>query len=190
MTIFDKAIVFATEKHSGKTRKKSALPYIIHPLEAAVIAATMTDDEEVLAAAVLHDTVEDTDATIKDIKKHFGARIASLVASETENKRKGIDPKNSWTIRKEETLQELKESDDPAVKIVWLSDKLANMRAVYRAWKTEGNNVWSSFHQSDPARQAWYYRTACDLLSELKEHDAWIEYRDIVETVFADIKAE
>ena len=54
MTILDEAILFAAEAHSGACRKGSRVPYILHPLEAAAIAAAMTDDLEVLAAAVLH----------------------------------------------------------------------------------------------------------------------------------------
>lgn len=187
MTLLENAIVFAVEKHSGKTRKKNPSPYILHPLEALNIAASLTDDEEVLAAAVLHDTVEDTDATPEDILTLFGPRVAALVASETENKRKGTDPKLSWKIRKEESLSELKDSTDPGVKVLWLSDKLSNMRSFYRLWKKEKHGLWSSFHQKDPAQQAWYYRTVRELLAELKDTDAYREYNELVDTVFEDI---
>ena len=69
MDIFDEAVRFAVEKHSGQTRKMSAAPYVLHPLEVASIVGTMTDDKETLAAAVLHDTVEDTDATLDEIRE-------------------------------------------------------------------------------------------------------------------------
>ena len=68
MTLFDDALLFAVEKHSGAVRKKSTLPYIVHPIEVATIAATLTEDPEVLAAAVRHDTVEDTGATAEEIE--------------------------------------------------------------------------------------------------------------------------
>ena len=69
MDIFDKAIVFATEAHSGSFRKGTKAPYIAHPMEAAAIVATMTNNKNVLTAAVLHDVVEDTDCTIDNIKE-------------------------------------------------------------------------------------------------------------------------
>ena len=69
MDILDKAIVFATKAHSGSFRKGTTTPYIVHPMEASAIVATMTDDKIILAAAVLHDVVEDTDYTIDDIVK-------------------------------------------------------------------------------------------------------------------------
>jgi len=187
MTLFDEAIQFAVEKHSGAIRKRESAPYILHPLETAVIAGSMTSDEEVLAAAVLHDTVEDTDATLEEIEARFGARIAELVASETEDKREGAPASETWRIRKEESLEELKKAEDPAVKILWLGDKLSNMRSFYRAWKISGDVIWESFNQKDPAQQAWYYRSIDSLLSELKGYEAWQEFHSLVETVFAGV---
>ena len=81
-TILDKAIEFATQAHAGQVRKGTSIPYILHPLEAAAICATVTDDLEVLSAAVLHDVVEDTSATVDKIEQQFGARVATLVAGE------------------------------------------------------------------------------------------------------------
>ncbi len=81
MTLFDEAIRFAAEKHSGMLRKQEGIPYILHPMEVAVIVGTLTGDEEVLAAAVLHDTVEDTDTTPEELLRRFGPRGAALVAS-------------------------------------------------------------------------------------------------------------
>ncbi|MBR5381288.1 MAG: bifunctional (p)ppGpp synthetase/guanosine-3',5'-bis(diphosphate) 3'-pyrophosphohydrolase, partial [Oscillospiraceae bacterium] len=151
MTLFDQAIVFAVQAHSGMMRKRESVPYILHPMEVASIAGTITSEEEVLAAAVLHDTVEDTGTTIGEIAEKFGPRVASIVASETENKRHDLPPSETWHIRKEESLRELKAAEDVAVKIVWLSDKLANMRAFYRIWRISGNSFWKDFNQPDPA---------------------------------------
>ena len=122
MDIFDRAVAFAVQAHSGMTRKTEPTPYILHPLEVACIAATMTDDRDVLAAAVLHDTVEDTSVTAADIEEEFGPRVAGLVASETEDKRTERPPAETWRIRKEESLRVLEESGDINVKILWLSE--------------------------------------------------------------------
>lgn len=85
--LLDKAIVFATREHEGQYRKGTKIPYILHPLEAAAIVGTMTTDDELIAGAVLHDVVEDTETTVEDIRELFGERVAQLVASESENKR-------------------------------------------------------------------------------------------------------
>ena len=66
--LLDRAIVFATKAHSGTLRKKDGIPYILHPMEVASIAGGITTDVEVLTAALLHDTVEDTDVTLDTIK--------------------------------------------------------------------------------------------------------------------------
>ncbi len=184
MTEFEEAICFAVEAHSGVTRKRESTPYILHPLEAAVIVGTMTSDSEVLAAAVLHDTVEDTDTTIEEIEARFGLRVAALVASETENKYPGRPKSETWRIRKEEALAELEKASDPGVKLLWLGDKLSNMRSLYRGWKISGDAIWKNFNQRDPAQQAWYYRALTAALSELKGYEAWQELNELVETVF------
>ena len=184
MNIFDEAISFATEAHSGMYRKKSKTPYILHPMEAAAIAGTMTDDIEIITAALLHDTVEDTAVTIEEIKDKFGSRVADLVKSETEDKREELPPDATWQVRKEESLEVLKNTDDLGVKILWLSDKLSNMRSFYRKYKKCGNALWQDFHQKDPDKQFWYYDTIADLLSDLKEFEAWQEYKWLINKVF------
>ena len=88
LTLLDHAIIFATKAHSGTTRKGTNVPYIVHPIEAAAIVSAMTDDEEVIAAAVLHDVLEDTEATREDLLARFGRRITNLVENESEDKRK------------------------------------------------------------------------------------------------------
>ncbi|MGN1093879.1 MAG: HD domain-containing protein [Candidatus Neoclostridium sp.] len=77
MDIVDKAIVFAVNAHSGAVRKGTKLPYIVHPIEACAIAASITDDKEIIAAAVLHDIIEDTDITEEELAGQFGARCES-----------------------------------------------------------------------------------------------------------------
>ena len=187
MTAFEQAIIFAVRAHEGQRRRGETTPYIIHPMEVAAICASMTSDEDVLAAAVLHDTVEDTNATLEQIEAQFGARVARLVAAETENKRANLPPAETWRIRKQESLEDLKFSTDPGVKILWLGDKLANIRSFYRAWQRRGHELWNDFNQKDPAQQAWYYRTITALLSDLKEHAAWQELRDDVERIFEGV---
>ena len=184
MELVSKAIIFATKAHDGMRRKKSEVPYIIHPLEAAVIVSTMTDDQEVIASAVLHDVVEDAGVTIEEIYKEFGERVGLLVASETENKREDQPADSTWKIRKEESLVDLKNAKDVNILKVWLGDKLANMRSIYEEWKVNGDNMWVNFNQKDPNEHAWYYRNIAEYTSALKEYRAWQEYNELVKIVF------
>ena len=184
----DDAIVFATRKHESQVRKRESTPYILHPLEAAAIACDLTKDEDTIIAAVLHDTVEDTDTTLEEIREKFGDRVAELVESETENKREDLPPDQTWEIRKKESLEHLKNSTDPAVKILWLADKVSNIRTIYQIYQKEGDALWNHFNMKDIKKQAWYYRTIVDLLSDLDDTLAYQEYKQIVEYIFRNVK--
>ena len=184
MELVSEAIAFAVKAHDGMRRKKSDSPYILHPMEAAVIVGTMTTDQNVIAAAALHDVVEDADIAIEEIGKRFGSRVQELVESETEDKRADLPPDQTWRIRKEESLDVLKNTDDLDVLIVWLGDKLANMRSIYRDFKVEGVAMWQRFNQKDVSAQAWYYRSIVNLTERLSDTSAWLEYKTLTELVF------
>ena len=183
MDVFDRAVIFAVKAHEGQRRKRGGA-YIIHPLETAAIASTLTDDSEVLAAAVLHDTVEDAGVTPATLIQEFGERVARLILSETEDKRADLPPSSTWRIRKEESIAILNASTDVNVKIIWLADKLSNMRAFYRDYIKTGDDLWQRFHQNDPKEQHWYYRTVADAVSELSDFPAWKEYDALIDKVF------
>ena len=184
MELVSEAVAFAVKAHDGMRRKKSDAPYILHPMEAAVIVGTMTDDQSLIAAAALHDVVEDAEITIEEIEQRFGRRVRELVESETEDKRADLPPETTWRIRKEESLEVLKNTEDLGVLMVWLGDKLANMRAIYRDFKAEGVQMWQRFNQKDVSQQAWYYRSIVQLTQALSETSAWLEYKTLTELVF------
>lgn len=184
MELVSEAIMFAVAAHDGMRRKKSETPYILHPMEAAVIVSTMTDDQNLIAAAALHDVVEDAGITIEEVEAKFGKRVRELVASETEDKRADLPPASTWRIRKEESLNVLKNTDDIAVLIVWIGDKLSNIRAIYRDFKVEGNAMWQRFNQNNVEEQAWYYRSIAKLTERLSDTSAWLEYKALTELVF------
>ena len=98
MTLVSDAMIFAACAHDGMLRKGTNVPYIVHPAEVAAIASTLTDDPEILAAAVLHDVIEDCGVSWQELAQRFGARVAELVLSETQE-RCG-DPRMTWEARK------------------------------------------------------------------------------------------
>ena len=186
MELVSEAIAFAVKAHDGMRRKKSEVPYILHPMEAAVIVGTMTDDQNLIAAAALHDVVEDAGITIEEIEEKFGKRVRELVSSETEDKRADLPPSDTWRIRKEESLSVLRNTNDVGVLMVWLGDKLANMRSIYRDFKVEGVAMWQKFNQKNVSEQAWYYRSIVTLTERLSHTSAWIEYKALTELVFSE----
>lgn len=183
LSVVDKAIIFATNAHSGMKRKSTNIPYILHPLEAAAIVASITDDENIISAAVLHDVLEDTPVTLEELEREFGD-IARLVAAETEDKRVGQAAKDTWKIRKQEAVEHLRDKATVEMKIITLGDKLSNIRAISRDYAEIGDKVWERFNQKDKAEHAWYYKSICDALSELKDYAAWREYEKLINKVF------
>ncbi|MDO5300760.1 MAG: HD domain-containing protein [Clostridia bacterium] len=184
MTLLTQAIAFAAQAHEGATRKGSAIPYIVHPMEAMAIAASVTDDQEVLAAAVLHDVIEDCGVTAGELRERFGTRVAELVAYDSQTKRD--DPCASWNARKREAVGRIACGCREA-KIITLADKLSNMRAIRHDYERDGEAMFYRFHQHDKRRHAWYYHSCVALLEdELGETDAWRELEALVYEVFGE----
>lgn len=184
LTLLDSAIIFATKAHSGMTRKGTNIPYIVHPIEAAAIVAAMTDDEEVIAAAVLHDVLEDTEAAEDDLYARFGRRITDLVMGESEDKRRNFPAELTWKIRKQETITFLETKADMDAKILALADKLSNLRSIHRDVCIIGDAVWERFNVKDKNMHAWMYRSIAEALKDLSEHPTWQEYNNLVKEVF------
>ena len=182
-SILDKAIVFAVKAHQGAERKGKGFPYIVHPMEAVSIAATMTSDQELLAAAVLHDTVEDTNVTLKDVEREFGKRIAELVEAESDIEFEGKSRQESWRLRKEEAIERLSTATN-GVKIVALADKLSNIRAIYRDYQAIGDKVWDLFCVKDKALHEWHFRGLARALASLKGTFAYDEFAETIDKVF------
>ena len=182
-TLLDRAIIFAVKAHAGTERRGKGYPYIVHPLEAVEIVATMTPDQEMLAAAALHDTVEDTDVTVEQIRAEFGERIASLVADESEERPEGVSDEASWHDRKRAAINRLAKASHDA-KIVALGDKLSNMRAIARDYAEIGDALWNRFHSKDPKDHEWHYRGLADALRELSDTFAFQEFERLINQVF------
>ena len=183
-TVLDRAIIFAVRAHSGTERRGKGYPYIVHPMEAVEIVSTMTSDQELLAAAALHDTVEDTDVTVEQIRKEFGDRVASLVADESDEMPAGVSEEDSWHGRKQAAIDRLSKASHDA-KIVALGDKLSNMRAIARDYAIQGDALWNIFHAKDPKDHEWHYRGLAEALKELDGTFAYQEFVNLINQVFA-----
>ncbi len=181
--LWEQALIFAAEAHDKTYRKGTGLPYIVHPIEVSFLVAELTEDEEVIAAAALHDIVEDTEYTIEDIRRRFGERVACFVAAESENKRNEMSREDSWKIRKQEFLDRLP-GEPPEIKMIALADKLSNLRSTMKEFGTIGDAVWERFHQKDKKEHQWYHTEILNILAEFKENPLWKEYKELCETIF------
>ena len=180
--LLDRAIIFAVKAHAGTERRGKGFPYIVHPMEAVEIVATMTPDQELLAAAALHDVVEDTSYTADDILREFGPRIAALVAAESDVVVEGPE-KDSWRFRKQAAIDRLAKASRDA-KMVALGDKLSNMRAIARDYAVKGDELWKIFHAPHPSDHEWHYRGLADSMRELEDTFAFKEFESLINQIW------
>ena len=128
LTIVKKAYDYSLKHHEGQTRA-SGEPYLVHPLEVALVLAEMKMDPVAIAAGLLHDSVEDTSVTIEDIRKEFGEQVAHIVEGVTKISK--ID----FATREEAQAENLRKMmlamvDDIRVVLIKLADRLHNMRTL------------------------------------------------------------
>ena len=164
-----KAAEFARIAHEGEYRKGSRIPYIYHPMEVALLVAGMTRDRDVIAAAYLHDVLEDTPVTEGELEQAFGPRVLELVRFETEDKAL------SWRERKEHTICHLADAP-PEARMLTLADKLSNMRATARDYLMMGDEVWLRFHEKAKTSHQWY---AAGILKALSGMNSFPEYQEM-----------
>lgn len=172
-----KAAEFAARVHEGALRKGSNVPYISHPMEVAVIVALMTDDKDLIAAAYLHDVIEDAGVTFQELEQEFGSRIAWLVKNESEDKSK------SWIERKQATIDRLADAGMED-KILAFGDKLSNLRSTAKDYMVVGDEIWQKFRAKDKKLQEWYYESMVDSFSVFEGHPFYQEYLGLLKLVF------
>ena len=159
---FQKAFLFAAEKHKGQVRKASTTPYLAHLMGVTSLALEYGGDEDIAIAALLHDVVEDCGGApmLKEVKRRFGARVAKIVEGCTDSYG---DPKPPWRERKENYLLHLKDAD-AETRLVSAADKLNNVRSILSDYREVGELIWDRFNGRREGT-LWYYRS---LLQEFK----------------------
>ena len=129
MDLYTRALRFAIRAHGDQKRKYTGDPYVTHCIAVADLVAKRTDDEEIVAAALLHDTLEDTAATYDDLKSEFGSRVASIVLELTDEYTKERYPDLNRKKRKSLEAERLGGVSDDAklVKVCDLTDNTSSI---------------------------------------------------------------
>ena len=154
--LVEKALRVAADAHRNQTRKVSGLPYFQHPASVVLILARCGFDcDELLAASVLHDTIEDTDCTVESLMDRFPAAVVRLVQECTEEKTDSSGEKIPWRARKEAHIALLKKASTAGRAIV-LADKLHNLGSMVFDLE-HGEEFWNRFNAS-PDDVIWYHR--------------------------------
>jgi (p)ppGpp synthase/HD superfamily hydrolase len=166
---------FAAEKHAAQKRKGSGQePYLNHLIEVAELVASSTEelDTELVMAAFLHDTVEDTDVTLLELEQRFGSDVASLVAEVTDDKALPKETRKRLQVENAPTRS-------PRAQTLKLADKISNLRSIIASpptgWSTERKRqyfewakaVVSGLTAPNPILLAEFDKTY-DLISQLR----------------------
>lgn len=191
----NEALKAAWEAHKNQKRKGTDIPYIVHPLEVAVILIENGADNDMVTAGLLHDTIEDTDLTLEFIEKKFGKRVAGFVRAASEpdkinlKQKQTIEQKiSSWKSRKQKTIEYLKTAAIDE-KLVILADKLSNLRSMVENFKTSGNSLWGRFNSSCKD-QMWYFKSLAESFSDLSNYDMYKEFKRLVHELFDSKEVE
>lgn len=180
--MINKAIQFAALCHANQTRKSTEIPYILHCMEAGIIAANMTGkngevDEDIVSAAILHDTIEDAFVAYETLKEVFNENIADLVQSQSEDKSK------QWKDRKQDTIDFLQANESIGIEIATLADKLSNIRAIHKDYEADGEKLWRKFN-AGKEQQSWYYHSIASSLRQVQDTEEYKEFTELIEKVF------
>ena len=185
-----KAFEFASKAHGKQKRRINKAPYIIHPMDVAIILMKNHAPDEVVIAGLLHDTVEDTKTTIEDIEKNFGKEVSRLVKNVTEPaklKKKKIFPKTQeiWEEKKTHTINFIKTADKKT-KMLSCADKLSNIRSMIEDEKTIKKKIWNNFHAPEE-KQKWYYESMLKSFASgenIKDEDMYKQFKKAVKKVY------
>ncbi|AZB42615.1 bifunctional (p)ppGpp synthetase/guanosine-3',5'-bis(diphosphate) 3'-pyrophosphohydrolase [Bacillus sp. FJAT-42376] len=155
---------FAEFVHRGQVRRLTGVPYFVHVENTATILLKAGASDELVAAGYLHDTVEDTDTSMEDIRSKFGGSVADLVAFNTEDKKK------TWEERKQATIDHAAGASLEE-KMLLAADKLDNLQSMEQGLIKYGDELWNHFSRGKE-QQAWYYRNvAKELFAQLKPEE-------------------
>lgn len=147
-----RAISFATIKHDGQRRKVDKEPFIAHPYRVAMLLKDHDCQNDIVIAGLLHDVVEDTEGTLKEINELFGSNVANLVETVTEQTENA-----TWKERKKESIEKLSQGSIGA-KLIVCADKIDNLHSIIDNEVFYSSNMWHEF-EGGKADQQWYYKS-------------------------------
>ncbi len=155
----ERALRWSAVCHAGQTRKGSDVPYFAHAAAVAMILDRAGFDEDVVIGGLLHDVVEDTDATFEDVEARFGTVVCELVRLCSEVKHDAEGLKRPWIDRKRDHLASLAGAET-ATRAVILADKLHNLISI-ELDLADRRPVWDQFN-AERTQVLWYYRAMID----------------------------
>jgi len=174
------AFNFAYSIHREQFRKGSQIPYITHAMAVAGLVGEFGGSEMQMAAALLHDTVEDGDGlkTLAEVREVFGDHIADLVQACSDA---FVKPKPPWRERKERFIEAMRTAS-PEVRLIIAADKLHNAMTTLRDLRVEGDAVWQRFNGGREG-SLWVYAEMVRALSQDWRHPILAHLAEVVDAL-------
>lgn len=170
--LIERAVALAVQAHEGQTRKESSLPYIVHPVAVALILARYGFSDTVVAAAIIHDIVEDTLVTEVELRTELGDDVANLVMSVTH------DGTLSWDDKKKAYIEVVRAASEE-VKAISVADKIANAQSLLASYEMQGAEIWAYFNAGRD-KKLWFENAMLAMLHESWQHPLVDEYAELV----------
>ncbi len=164
----ERAFLRASIVHAHMKRKADESPYITHPIAVAWILSNYTEQDDIVCAGILHDTVEDSREeavpyTFEMMEEEFGLQITNMVRNVTEADLPG-SKRETWLTRKENYIQHLETADEGSL-MVSCADKLHNLQCMMEAFQKQGEPVWEKFNHT-PEKKLWFFGEVLRILQK------------------------
>lgn len=175
--LVEKAVRIAAIAHKEQVRKTDNTPYIVHPIMCAFLLKEHGFGPEVIAAALVHDVVEDTDVTLNDLRTELGNTVADIVAAVSE------DGSLAWEERKQAYVASVREASEEA-KAVSIADKIHNMESLLAALDEQGEALWAKFNRGKD-KKLWFEKEMLAIFEASWQHPLVERYRTLIEMLEA-----
>lgn len=139
--IVERAFLLALKYHEGQLRKDGK-PYVVHPVMVGSILLQNGFPDEVVAAGICHDLLEDTPCSEDEIKNECGEKVLEIVMQVSDDK--DLQSRQLWEKRKEAQIEKVRKASDE-VKAVYIADKIHNLGSLLEQYQVEGEEVWQHF---------------------------------------------
>jgi (p)ppGpp synthase/HD superfamily hydrolase len=179
MTLIERAARIAVQAHKEQVRKSDGSPYVVHPFMCAYMLTPYGFPEEVVAAALVHDVLEDTPVTEDELRRELGDTVADIVRTVSEDH--SVDwrmVENGWEKRKQAYVEAVRNGSE-SVKAVSIIDKIHNLQSLLDAYTKQGSALWSHFNRGKEAK-LWFETSMLAMFRETWHHPLVDEYAALV----------
>lgn len=172
-SLIEKAAGIMVAAHANQERKTDGSPYIIHPMMVALKLAKLGFSDSVIAAALVHDVLEDTDFSKDQLREELGEEVFAIVKTVTE------DNSLEWEERKQKYKEAVKNASE-AVKAVSIGDKIHNLECLITGHAEMGSQIWDKFNRGKE-KKLWFEKEMLKMFKETWPHPLVDEYEKLLE---------